>query len=813
MAAVHYPGTPGTILYGGRAAVAPGSDLTTLTLQNESASVQAAGFVSPMFGMPFKQGDMPAGSYPRFELTDGTLCPATLWGVTSWPDGSMKFCGAMIRVPAAVPGSGTLAITVKSGGIAPGASARSTADLTSADLKVEATGITNLSGVWVASLNDAIADGSDIVVIGDGPAGKVWRIGGHFRQAGAPHGQLYCWHYVTALQDSSGGLLGLRYLGRAAQPFADVTSPTPTRRVLTAALKSSAATLRALQGHDSTETVGANIGMPHYTSFFTAGTDGRWDFVQGGGSALADCTVRVQHDKTYVVKSRIVPPYSTSLVPTSGVSVDYYPMGRGSMQRNMGGTGERDDIGVLPSWSVRHLMTQSALDERIVRVNGLVPSSWRQCARKKTTGQIVPVTDPSPSYTGMGTNEVLWRGPVTNLRGFVVPADNTSMWNQEYEPSHRPDGCFYPYLITGEPQYLDMMVEYANGIISGAVSESRTMRTTLPISQGTVTANSDYGERDVIINGTNYKGGAYFFTGNLARVAAWGTRDMAHAAAIYPDVCPYGTQVKKYFSEICENGFAAMNAYNQALGAEWAGSGIYCFDERSDAAAPWCNGYFSNSVCHQSSILATASSATFRAYLAQYWERLALNRDFATVSSFDGSIYVDGGARVTKAEDVLTSIDTPLVFSTSTSRFTVTASAKRVAWQPTNGDVIAFLTKFDADKPFSEAVDCKRFYVVNASGVTGQLALTPGGSPITVTSDVTVSTVFARVQNFAPNITAENISPSAYIANINSAVRHHAALGDSVATAVTESAEKMSASGISFVSDPKNAIEAAYPGA
>lgn len=813
MAAVHYPGTPGTILYGGRAAVAPGSDLTTLTLQNESASVQAAGFVSPMFGVPFAKGDMPAGSYPQFTLEDGTPCPATLWGITSWPDGSMKFCGAMVRVPASIPGSGTLEVKVQSGGTAPAASSRTTSDLAAANIEIELTGISGLSGVWVAGLNDAITDAADTVVIASGPAGKIWRIGGECKQSGSAHGQLYVWHYVAALTDGADGLMGLRYLGRVAQPWADVTTPTPTRRELTAALKVGGATRRNLQGHNSSESVGATLGVGHYTSFFTADTNARWDYVQGGGSASADCAVRVVHDKTYVVKSRLVPPYSTTISPTSGVSVDYYPMGRGSMQRNMGETGERDDIGVFPSWSVRHLMTQSALDERIVRVNGLVPSSWRQCARKKTTGQIVPVTDPSPSYTGMGTNEVLWRGPVTYLRGFVVPADNTSMWNQEYEPSHRPDGCFYPYLITGEPQYLDMMVEYANGIISGAVSESRTMRTTLPISQGTVTANSDYGERDVIINGTNYKGGAYFFTGNLARVAAWGTRDMAHAAAIYPDVCPYGTQVKKYFSEICENGFAAMNAYNQALGADWAGSGIYCFDERNDAAAPWCNGYFSNSVCHQSSILASSSSATFRAYLAQYWERLALNRDFATVSSFDGSIYVDGGTRVTKAEDVLTSVDTPLAFSTSTNRFTVTGAGSRSAWQPTNGDVIAFLTKFDADKPFAEAVDCKRFYVVNASGFTGQLSLTPGGAPLTVTSAVTVSYFFARVQNFAPNITAENIGPAAYIANINSAVCHHAALGDTVSTALSESGEKLVASGISFVGDPKNAIESAYPGA
>ena len=64
------------------------------------------------------------------------------------------------------------------------ASSRTLSDVTAADLKVELTGVTNLSGVWVASLNTAITDASEIIVIGDGPAGKLWRIRGAFKQSG-----------------------------------------------------------------------------------------------------------------------------------------------------------------------------------------------------------------------------------------------------------------------------------------------------------------------------------------------------------------------------------------------------------------------------------------------------------------------------------------------------------------------------------------------------------------------------------------------------------------------------------------------------
>lgn len=809
-----YPGVPGTTLYAGRASApppGPGTLLTTRTLVNETLSEQPGGFITPFFGVSFVQGDVPDGDWPQFETEDGVPCPYTHWGKKTWPDGSLKFMAFMVRFPQAVPALGSKPLRVKNGGAVPTSGARTLTDATSADLNVLLNGITNLTGQWAAHLNDAITAADDIVTYGSGAAGALYRVGGHMKQSGSPHGQLYCWHYLGVLQNSSSGLLGVRYLGRAAQPFADVLTPTPTRRVVTAALRSGATTIRALQGFDLTETLGDNINLPHYSSFFSAGVDGRWDFFQSGGSATSDCVVRVVHDKTYLIRSRMVPPYDTTLEPSQNTAVDYRPMGKASMNRNFGTTGEWEYIGVLPSWAVRHILTGSAVDERACRANGLSAGSWRQCARKISTKQIVPVADPSPSYVGMGPVEKFWRGPQEYVYGFVNPTDKSSLWGAEYEPSHRPGAVYYPYLMTGEPQYLDMLVEQANGILSGSISEDRTMRTTLPITSSTIYANSDYGERDVVINGTLYKGAGYLFTGNLSRVAAWGTRDMAQAAAIYPDLCPEGTEVGKYFNELCEQMHTAMNVYNASLGPDWATSGIYSFMPDPDDLIPWGNGYLSNSICHQASILGTASAQAFRAYLAQGWERLAIDRDIATVFSFDGNIYDENTTRVTRIEDMLTSIGTPIVFSTATSRFTVNGAGIWSAWQPTNGDVIAFFSNFDSDKPFTGAVDCKRFYVVNASGFTGQLSATPGGAPIPVTADVTVGKFFARIQNFAPNVTAEALGPSTYIANITSAIKHHAAVGDFVPTALAEASAKLAASGISFVSDPKNAFSSSYP--
>lgn len=815
-----YAVTAGQPVYAGRMGTPPpGVDalLTTLTLQNTSAAVQAAGFVSPMFGLPLKQGDMPAGQYPQFKLTDGTNCPASIWGVSSWPDGSMKFCAAMVRVPSSVAGSGTLALQVYGGGTTPAPSARTTADLTAADLKVELTGVTNLTGLWTASLNTAIADADDIVVIGDGPAGKVWRIGGPCTQAGAAHGQLHVWHYVAALTNSAGGLLGLRYLGRVAQPWADVASPTPTRRVVTAALKSGASTIRALQGHDDTETVGVNIGLAHYTSFFTAGTNGCWDYVQGGGAA-EDSTVRVVHNKTSFIATQLVPPYDTNLSPTSSSSVDYYPGGRGHMTRAMGTTGERPDIGVLPGWAARHILTGAAVDERACRVNGLASGGWRTALRLNSTKSVIPAVDASASYTGMGAAQPTWAYiPGVSVTGVVNPGTNQTLWSSDSESSHRPGATFYPYLTTGEPQYLDMLTEQAAGLLLYLLPGGRSMTTTLPITTSNIRATGDYGERNATIGATTYKGGGWLFLSGLIRVQAWFARDLSDAAAIYPDTCPNGTETRKYFREVAEAAWVAINAYNTALGATWNGSGIYNFDTRTESNNPWCSGYMSNAVCHAASILPSAAASTFRLHLARYWKDIAASGDLACAMTYLSTLYDETNTRVVTASEALFYIPTTLTFSTTTSRFAVGGTVG--AWSPTNGDVIALDTapgdQFPtATKPFTEATNRRRMYVVNAVGNTGQLALTPGGSPITVTTDIAFQGAWGKLQNFAPHVSSESggFSPDGYFASISAAIRHHAAAGDSeIATASAEAEALLSSAGASFTSDPKNAIVATYP--
>ena len=222
-----------------------GRFLTTLTLVDTGGSAVAANSVTPMFGHPFRKGDIPSGcsgAAPDFRLNDGTTPVPFSESLrpTCWSDGSLKFASFMLRVPNtgagnAIPADGTATIRIYSGGTTPAASGRALSDFTAGglDLNVRVSGAdSTLSGTWVSDLGQGIAAAnSDNYQFMDGQAGAVWRIRASFRQSAANHGQLEDYWYVTATNDGSNALGGIRFLTRIAQPWYDVDSPAKNYRV------------------------------------------------------------------------------------------------------------------------------------------------------------------------------------------------------------------------------------------------------------------------------------------------------------------------------------------------------------------------------------------------------------------------------------------------------------------------------------------------------------------------------------------------------------------------------------------------------
>lgn len=772
------PGTPGTTLYAGLPTPSVGGLITTLSLVNTSGSTQAANFVAPMFGVPLKKGDIPDGQYPTFELEDGTPCPATVFANTAWTDDSMSWCGALVRVPDTVAGSGSKVINVKSTSSAPAASSRSLSDLTAADMKVEVTGVTNLTGTWVASLNDAITANDNVVVWGDGPAGKIWIIGGPFKQGGTPHGQLYCWHMLIAGQDNAGGFMGLRYLGRVALPNADVTSPTATSLVVNAVLKSGSTTIRTLQGYTvGGGTLGADIRNPHYGSFFTCGTDGKWDYVQGGGSASADNTVRVTHDMSYVRQTKWSPPVNIGLsgVADAGV-VNYYPGGEGGVSQNMIAGGGRPDIGVWPAWAVRHMMKQSANTERYLRAAALASGGWRFCTRKVATRELVPVADIEASYPVLGATQPTWRklDGAAEISGFVEPTANDSAWAED--TGHMPAPHMPAYLFTAEPQYYQMLMENAFARLANCFTGTSVERVTDPVLRADGYTSAGYtGERTTQIgpSGPVFKGSGNLFVASGLRIAAWGVRDIATASALaqYPH--------KQFLQSVTENIFGAGAAYAAAMPASFQDAGFF-WRRGTDGSheAPWMSNFLVMTTCYAADITEIAAASTFRSHLGKFHEAwVDAGYSPTLLNAFIYPQWTDTELCNDIAEAVAqTTID--LVFSSSTSQISA-------SYAFTNGSAFAFSSSMEggALPPFTGAASDRRYYVVNASGTNAQLSLTRGGAPITFTGSATINRYFTNEQTIPNN---SPVNPN-YAAILSATLRWLTADGVPVASALAES--------------------------
>ena len=810
-----YPGTPGTPLYIG--IDPPPSDVlvTSYFLDNTSGSTQASGFVSKMHGVAFKQGEMPSGEYPVFKV-GGVACLPSMGGYSYFPDGTMKHCSVFLVVPTSVAGSGNIQVDVYTGGSAPAASSRALTDFNAADLKVEVTGVSGLTGTWTASLNAAITANTDVVPWTDGPAGKSWRVGGDFIQSAAAHGQLYCQHYVLALSNANGTLKGLRWMPRVCQPWGDVASPTVATRVVTAVIKTGSTTIRTMTGHSGSETPGANISMDQYTSWFGVDVTGDYNYVQGGGSDAADTTTRVRFTPSKLVRTQQFGPYDTAQSATSNASVSYVPYCRGNMLRYTPNTGERDDIGLFPAWVVRALLKQTAVDERCIRVNALAAGGWRIVVRQQASKNVIACVDIQASYTGMGTMRTSWRHwPDAYMTGLQNPASWSSLWAEEFCSHHRASAFYYAAQITGEQQYFDMMAELATVTMLNMEPNTQGWSTTLPI---TSPVTGGFGERGSLIAGTTYKGAGLIFRQDNYRIPAWGSRDIAHAAAILPDSGTHYTGVKAYLRDVLTSCWNATTAYNNAMSADWRAAGLWSLNSRIavDEAyeGPWGMGYMVNSVCHQSKTVPETGVTTFRNHIAKLPAQIhAGGFDVACLASYRLCQYNET-ARIDKTSEIVCQPrDTTLTPSTSDSFFTI--SGPNSGWTPTNGDVFMFSTTMSAAKPFSAAVNDRRLYAVNVNTGTKrfQLALTPGGSPITVTSSAAINLFAMRVQNFDPRFSFEGYDTTdGYCSNWTSAMRHLVACGETtVAGAQARQEQLFSNSGVSFASDPKNAMAASFP--
>lgn len=243
----------------------------------------------------------------------------------------------------------------------------------------------------------------------------------------------------------------------------------------------------------------------------------RWRHVFTDG---AHSSAFVQHDRAQLEAAHAIPRYQADLeYPNSLIQsrvsafegTEHGPMQLGQIVRYMPQTGGRDDIGPLPEWTAVAVFTGDPALHRIMNAHGELAGSFSTHIRDRETGQPIDI-DAWPTLS-LNPNANRYSDPDDKL-----PECTDCDTPFTADASHQPSLAYVPYLLTGDPYFLDELAFW--------------------VSYNFARQNQAY--RD---NATG------LLHSNEARGQAWVLRTLAHAAWITPDAHPQ----RAYFEEKLQN--------------------------------------------------------------------------------------------------------------------------------------------------------------------------------------------------------------------------------------------------------------------
>ncbi len=178
-------------------------------------------------------------------------------------------------------------------------------------------------------------------------------------------------------------------------------------------------------------------------------------------------------------------------------------MERGTVDNAMPNSGERSDIGPLPDWAARYIMTQDYRDLQVLLGNGRVSGSVPWHFVDGNTGNYLSIKDRPKVWLDA-------RGTSSSFGADALPAgafDYKTGWVPDL--AHQPSLNFVPYLVTGDRYFADELSAQANWSLA---NQWTTHRQKSP-------------SQDLVFFGE-------------VRAFGWTMRTLGEAAYILPDTSP-----------------------------------------------------------------------------------------------------------------------------------------------------------------------------------------------------------------------------------------------------------------------------------
>lgn len=540
--------------------------------------------------------------------------------------------------------------------------------------------------------------------------------------------------------------------------------------------------------------------VDHFCTYWCATTSANYVYVQGGGSVAADATLRIKADKTYDHTTRVLPPYDMSIgTVTSNASYNWSPYTVGPLALFIGTTGERDDIGILSAFQARQFYTQAAVDERLVRLIGLAQGHLPGCTRDVTTKGIINLSN--GSYSGMpatGATTMEYRPSNSAVAGFTGPAGPAgypgAWWTQCFsspDTTHQTQFSAYPYIVTGEPQFLDLTLEAAT--IANLIWP--------PVDRNfTISATTHYGI------GPAGK--------DTYRAGTWAYRDILWAAVLAPDTNPDGSASTTYLKDLAAAQSTYLVAWNAQNSSWWNTNGFWGPQGNTNGRASWQIGYLGDDVCLQAAALEDANALIMATHLSKWPPH---------VNSFTGSLfmltsYYEASSKTAGVGGGSPWIDSDVEWGArpvNVGDFSWASAGNLFTWTtpnftPTNGDKVIF---WNATAPSGFSLKTP-YYAINVSGNNFQLSASPGGSVIAVgntssmsAQDLWLVTASAPTTGSIGGYITDSSSP----ANQWGMIRWMIALGiTTTGLSACDTAMGVIQSGVSYTANPKYARQVTY---
>ena len=556
--------------------------------------------------------------------------------------------------------------------------------------------------------------------------------------------------------------------------------------------------------------------LAYFGALFTAGPSGMWDFVQGAGTDARDTPLRCKIDQRYWLSTELIPPYDLAIRPTSNTPFSYWPNCSGPVTRYLETTGERPDIGILPSWYVRHFLTQAAVDERVVRVISLVGGHFSVGLESSRTKSIPSVNDGRSNgggYKGMlvPNYQFRWRPAGSPAQGFPYgdttdPNVQIAGFNQQIT-NHMPQLNYYPYLLTGEPWHLDMLIEHANS----AIYQRYT-----PLGQADI-SNTEYslgsGERSLQVGTTPATFGDAVGSGEQ-RSNAWASALVATAAGISPDIDPNCELYKEYLGDLnastwtaAFNIYKALPSYAKANGLWHVPDGDWPYIDH------WQMAYLGAAIALAVGVTEDKHALVALEGLVKWFDHLVAEFGGWHVGAYM-TVIKQGGNSLSPlvAGDHGVAFYGPNIQWQAGNRFSLSPYSNYV---PSNSDRILFADSVSGVGQVTPAGFAKYtpYYMVNLGGVQFDLSASPGGSPAPITDSYNGSAGFFIVATKPPSSgSISGIgSPTSYNTEVAGMLNYAIAIGAQVqARTISDINDRNRAAGLNFTADPKWGMKSGF---